>query len=88
MPDSKPSDQEEDKQPAGPPEAPKDLVPDLVPEHANALLMLAEILDARDLGAAAAATRSEAIVKLRAKGNLAAIAHLHDSAARGQATSA
>ena len=49
---------------------------DLVTEHANALLMLAEVLDARDLGDAAAAARSEAVAKLRAKGNLAAVARL------------
>jgi hypothetical protein len=49
---------------------------DAVPEHANALLMLADALDARDLGDAAAAARSEAVMKLRAKRNLAAVAHL------------
>jgi class 3 adenylate cyclase/tetratricopeptide (TPR) repeat protein len=49
---------------------------DFVPNHANALLTLADALDARDQSAAAAAARSEAIAKLRAKGNLAAIAHL------------
>jgi hypothetical protein len=49
---------------------------DMVPEHAKALLMLAEVLDARDLGDDAAAARNEAIAKLRAKGNLAAIAQL------------
>ncbi|MBI3647863.1 MAG: hypothetical protein HY240_03785, partial [Actinobacteria bacterium] len=49
---------------------------DLVPEHANALLMLAEVLDARDLGDDAAAARREAIAKLQAKGNLAALAYL------------
>lgn len=59
---------------------------DYVIDHANALLMLAEVLDARDLGDDAAAARVEAIAKLRAKGNLAAIAHLHDLAARGDAT--
>jgi hypothetical protein len=36
--------------------------------------MLADALDARDLGDDAAAARSEAIAKLRAKGNLAAVA--------------
>ena len=61
---------------------------DLVPEHANALLMLADVLAARDMGNDAAAARNEAIAKLRAKGNLAAIAHLNDVAARGHATSA
>lgn len=59
---------------------------DFVTDHANALLLLAEVLDARDLGAEAATARSEALAKLRAKGNLAAIAHLHDLAARGHAT--
>jgi hypothetical protein len=34
---------------------------DLVPDHASALLMLAEVRDARDQGDAAAAARSEAI---------------------------
>jgi len=49
---------------------------DALPEHANALLMLAEVLDARGLEDDAAAARSEAIAKLRAKGNLAAVARL------------
>jgi tetratricopeptide (TPR) repeat protein len=49
---------------------------DLVPDHADALLMLAEVLDARDLGDDAATARAEAIAKLRAKGNLAAVARL------------
>jgi hypothetical protein len=49
---------------------------DFVPNHANALLMLADALDARDLGDDAAAARSQAIAKLRAKGNLAAVARL------------
>ena len=49
---------------------------DLVPDHINALLILAEVLDARGLGADAAAARSEAIAKLRAKGNVAAVARL------------
>jgi hypothetical protein len=49
---------------------------DLVPDQASALLMLAEVRDARDQGDAAAAARSEAIAKLRAKGNLAAVARL------------
>jgi class 3 adenylate cyclase/tetratricopeptide (TPR) repeat protein len=49
---------------------------DAVTDHANALLRLAEILDARDLGDAAAAARSEAVTKLRAKGDLAAVARL------------
>ena len=49
---------------------------DIVPEHANALLMLADVLDARGLGEDAATARGEAIAKLRAKGNLAAVARL------------
>ncbi|MDQ3210646.1 MAG: hypothetical protein M3Q20_05610, partial [Actinomycetota bacterium] len=49
---------------------------DLVPDHSNALLILADALDARDLGDDAAAARNEAIAKLRAKGNLAAVARL------------
>jgi hypothetical protein len=40
------------------------------PKHANALLMLAEVLDARDQGDDAAAARSQAIATLRAKGTL------------------
>ena len=47
---------------------------DLVPDHINVLLMLAEVLDARDQEDAAAAARGEAIMKLRATGNLAAVA--------------
>jgi len=49
---------------------------DFVTDHANALLMLADVLDVRDLGEPAAAARREAIAKLRAKGNLAAVARL------------
>jgi class 3 adenylate cyclase len=49
---------------------------DLRSDHANAWRILADILDARDLGADAAAARTEAFTILRAKGNLAAIAHL------------
>jgi hypothetical protein len=49
---------------------------DMLPDHAKALLMLAEVLGARDLGDDAAVLRSEAIAKLRAKGNLAAAARL------------
>ena len=49
---------------------------DMVPQQANVLLMLADVLDARDLGDGAATARSEAIAKLRAKGNLAAVARL------------
>ena len=45
-------------------------------DHANALLMLADILDVRELGEQAAAARREAIAKLRTKGNLAAVARL------------
>jgi hypothetical protein len=49
---------------------------DLVFVHADALFTLADILDVRDRGGDAAAARSEAIAKLRAKGNLAAVARL------------
>jgi hypothetical protein len=49
---------------------------DMVSEHVNALLILADVLDARDLGDDAAGARSEAILMLRAKGNLAAVARL------------
>jgi tetratricopeptide (TPR) repeat protein len=49
---------------------------DLVLDQADALLTLADVLDARDLGDEAAAARREAIAKLRAKGNLAAVAGL------------
>jgi hypothetical protein len=49
---------------------------DLVLNQANALLMPADVLDARDLGDEAAAARTEAIGKLRAKGILAAVARL------------
>jgi hypothetical protein len=49
---------------------------DLVTEHANALLMLADALEARGLGTDAAAARGEGIAKLRVKGNLAAVARL------------
>jgi integrase len=43
---------------------------DHVTDHANALLMLADVLDVRDPGEPAAAARHEAIVKLRAKGKV------------------
>ena len=49
---------------------------EIVPDHASVLLMLAEVRDACDQGDAAAAARSEAIAKLRPKGNLAAVARL------------
>jgi class 3 adenylate cyclase/tetratricopeptide (TPR) repeat protein len=49
---------------------------DLVLDHADGLLMLADVLDARDLGDDAASARREAIATLRAKGNLAAVARL------------
>jgi hypothetical protein len=49
---------------------------DLVLDHANALLILAEVLDARDQEDDAAAARGEAIEMLRTKGNLAAVSHL------------
>jgi hypothetical protein len=47
-----------------------------MPKQATALLMLAEILDARDQRDDAAVARGQAIAKLQAKGNLAAVAHL------------
>jgi tetratricopeptide (TPR) repeat protein len=49
---------------------------DAMPKQATALLMLAEILDARDQRDDAAVARGQAIAKLQAKGNLAAVAHL------------
>jgi class 3 adenylate cyclase len=49
---------------------------DMLPDRANALLTLAEVLLAREMGAAAVAARSEAIAMLRAKGNLAAVSLL------------
>jgi len=53
---------------------------DLELDHADALLMLAEVLDARDQGDDAATARREAIAKHRAKGNLAAVAYLSGKA--------
>ena len=49
---------------------------DLVLNQADALLTLADVLDARDLGDEAAAARRGAIAKLKAKGNLAAVARI------------
>jgi hypothetical protein len=49
---------------------------DLIPDRVDALLVLADALDARGMGDEAATARLDAIAKLRAKGNLAAIAHL------------
>jgi class 3 adenylate cyclase len=49
---------------------------DLVPDRVDALMVLADALDVRGMGDEAATARDEAIAKLRAKGNLAAIAHL------------
>ena len=49
---------------------------DLLQEHAQALLALSEVLDARGLEADSSAARREAIAKLEAKGNLAAVARL------------
>ncbi len=48
----------------------------LVLNQAYALLTLADVHDARNLGEEAAVARREAIAKLRAKGNLAAVARL------------
>ena len=47
-----------------------------VTHRANALLMLADVVEARDLGDDAATARGEAIAMLRAKGNLAEVALL------------
>lgn len=49
---------------------------DLVLIQAEALLTLADVLDARDLGDEAAAARRRAIAKLQTKGNSAAVARL------------
>jgi hypothetical protein len=49
---------------------------DLIPDRVDALLVLADALDVRGMGDEAATARLDAIAKLRAKGNLAAIAHL------------
>ena len=49
---------------------------DLVSDHADALLMLADALDARGLTEEAATSRIHAIALLRAKRNAAAIAKL------------
>jgi class 3 adenylate cyclase len=49
---------------------------DLVLDHTNALLLLADVLDALDREDDAATARGEALIKLRAKGNLAAVARL------------
>ena len=49
---------------------------DLVLNQADALLTLADVLDARDLGDEAAAARRRAIAKLQTKGNWAAVARL------------
>jgi len=49
---------------------------DLVLDQADAFLMLADALDARGLGEDAATAREEAVLRLRRKGNLAAVAVL------------
>ena len=49
---------------------------DLIPDTVDALLALANALDGRGMGDEAATARRDAIAKLRAKGNLAAIALL------------
>jgi hypothetical protein len=49
---------------------------DLELDRADALLTLADVLDARGLGEEASSARGEAIARLRAKGNLAAVAAL------------
>ena len=47
---------------------------DLVTDHADALLTLADVLDARGLADEAPSARAKAAELLRAKGNLAALA--------------
>ena len=49
---------------------------DMVLDHASALLMLADALNERGLRDDAAAARIDAVAKLRAKGNRAAVARL------------
>ncbi len=49
---------------------------DLVLDQVDAFLTLADAFDARGLGEDAATARGEAVVRLRAKGNLAAVADL------------
>jgi hypothetical protein len=49
---------------------------DLELDHADALLTLADVLDARGLGEEAMTARGAAIARLRGKGNLAAVARL------------
>jgi len=49
---------------------------DLIPDRVDALLVLAHALDTRGMGDGAATARLDAIAKLRAKGNLAAVALL------------
>ncbi|MEX1263377.1 MAG: adenylate/guanylate cyclase domain-containing protein [Actinomycetota bacterium] len=49
---------------------------DLIPDRVDALLVLADALDARGMGDEAATARLDSIAKLRAKGNLAAVALL------------
>ncbi len=48
---------------------------DFTLDHADALLVLADALEARGLREDAATARNDAVAKLRAKGNLAAVAH-------------
>jgi len=49
---------------------------DLIPDRVDALLVLADALDARGMGDEVSTARLDAIAKLRAKGNLAAVARL------------
>jgi len=49
---------------------------DLVLDHADALLTLADAVDARGLGEDAVTASEEAVERLRRKGNLAAVAEL------------
>ena len=49
---------------------------DLISDRVEAVLTLADALDARGMGDEAATARLDAIAQLRAKGNLAAVARL------------
>ena len=51
-------------------------VTDLIIDGVDARLVLADALDARGMGDEAATARLDAVAKLRAKGNLAAVARL------------
>lgn len=49
---------------------------DVIPDKVDALLVLADALDERGMGDEASRVRLDAVAKLRAKGNLAAVARL------------